>query len=189
VAEAIASSLSTYANTGPEAIRVSLVNYLKKQIRRGVKVRNEVLAAGKVENQSVLTQCVLNCEELKIQKTTVTDYCVYLLFKTVNAMLKCDKLVINRQNNGYYRVYYEIIESILSIDTNTKREEGEPEKDEDGPVESVFGTEKKLESLKDLSDEWKKWVREQLASNEALLLQFRVASGEDISTEIASRGS
>ena len=54
-AEAISHALSTYASVSPENIRPTVINYLKKQIRAGVKVRNAILSSGKIENPSVLT--------------------------------------------------------------------------------------------------------------------------------------
>lgn len=44
-AEAISHALSTYANQSPESIRISLINYLKKQLRAGAKAREEILVS------------------------------------------------------------------------------------------------------------------------------------------------
>ena len=54
-AEAISHSLSTYASASPENIRITIINYLKKQIRAGAKLRKDILESGKIENPSVLT--------------------------------------------------------------------------------------------------------------------------------------
>jgi hypothetical protein len=62
----MAVSLSTYASTTPDAIRVTVINYIKKQLRKGVQVRNEILKCGKIDTPSVLTKCVLNCDELNL---------------------------------------------------------------------------------------------------------------------------
>jgi hypothetical protein len=173
-AEAISHALSTYASNSSENIRTSLINYLKKQIREGVKIRNQILESGKIENPSVLTQCVLECGELKLNaKTHIFDYCIYFVYKMVEALLKNEKSVLNRGSMGYTRIYYEILDNIFKIDTNVKREDN-PEKEEEGPnPNSIFGSDPKLESYKDFSEGNLKWAKDLLKTNEALHFHLR----------------
>lgn len=173
-AEAISHALSTYASNSPENIRPTLINYFKKQIRAGVNIRNTILESGKIENPSVLTQCVLECAELKLNaKTHIFDYCIYFVYKMVEALLKNEKSVLNRGSMGYTRIYYEILDNLFKIDTNVKREDN-PEKEEEGPnPNSIFGTDPKLESYKDFSESNLKWAKDLLKTNEALHFHLR----------------
>lgn len=156
-------------------------------------MRSEVLAKGSIEKANVLTQCILSCEEFKkTDKTHIFDYCIYFLYKMVQALLKNEKCVLNRPSNGYLKIYYEICESLFKIDTNAKRDEKDKpaeneEKEEEGPKESVFGTDKKLESYKDFSDYHLAWVKEVLQGHQAVSYHFRSASGEDIKAEMVKK--
>ena len=188
-AEAISHALSTYASNSPENVRSSLINYLKKQLRAGAKGRNAILESGKIENPSVLTQCVLECAELKLSaKTHIFDYCIYFVYKMVEALLKNEKSVLNRGSMGYTRIYYEILDNLFKIDTNVRREDNPETKEEEGPntKDSIFGSDPKLESYKDFSEANLTWAKELLKINEALHFHLRSASGEDM-TKVASK--
>jgi len=116
------------------------------------------------------------------------DYCIYFVYKMMEALLKNEKCVLNRGSIGYTKIYYEITDNLFKIDFNVKREEtANPEKEEETPKESIFGTEPKLESYKDFTEVHLKWVKELLAGNEAILYHVRSASGEDLGKDICNR--
>ena len=79
----------------------------------------------------------------------------------VDALLKNEKSVLNRASIGYIKIYYEILENLFKIDTNVKRDDN-PEKEEEGPKDSIFGSEPKLESYKDFSEVHLKWAKDLL---------------------------
>lgn len=170
---------------------MTLINYLKKQLRTGAKLRTEILSSGKIETPSVLTQCILYCEEFKkSEKTHIFDYCIFFVYKMLDALLANEKSVLNRGSIGYTKIYYEITDSLFKIDFNVKREETaeqNPEKEEEGAKDSIFGNDPKLESYKDFSEVHLKWVKDLLAKNEAVLYHVRSSSGEDLGKDIQTK--
>jgi hypothetical protein len=122
-AEAISNSLLTYKVASPDKIKSTVINFFKKQCVAGLKIREKILNDGG-ETKTLLTQCVLECQELtgsKDQKPDVFDYCVFFVYKMVEAMLKNKNLLLNKQSLNYLRVYYDIIESIFSLDNVVSR--------------------------------------------------------------------
>lgn len=194
-AEAISFALSTYASTSAEAIRASVINYLKKQLRAGLKLRTEILAKGSIESPSVLTQCILSCEEFGLSGAThIFDYCIFFIYKMVAALRANEKSLLNRGSNGYLRIYYELTHSLFKIDTNVKRDEKDvkdevEEKEEEDPKDSVFGSDKKLETYQDFKEYHIKWVKDLLKGpkSEFILFHVKTALGEDIKKEILTR--
>ena len=114
---------------------------MKEQIRAGVKTRNEILESGKIENPSVLTQCILECQELNINgKTQFFDYCIYFVYKIVEALIQNENCILNRFS--HLVTYYGILDNLFKIDMDYN-----PELKEEVPnPNSIFGSGPKLES-------------------------------------------
>lgn len=122
-AEAISNSLLTYKVASPDKIKSTVINYFKKQCVAGLRMREKILKDGG-DTTNILTQSVLECEELtgsKDKKPDVFDYCVFFVYKMVEAMLKNKNLILNKQSLNYLRVYYDIIESIFNLDNVVSR--------------------------------------------------------------------
>ena len=98
-AEAISAALSTYKDNGPDHIHDSVVNYVKKQVTKGIK-----------DKKGVFSLCELS------KTPSVADFCVSFVYKLIQALIKNEKSVLNRGNFGYTRIYYDLSESIFSID-------------------------------------------------------------------------
>ena len=102
----------------------------------------------------------------------------------LKALLKNEKSLLNRGSAGYLRIYYEITDSLFSLDNLAKRDENStetpnPEKEDETPKEdSIFGSDNKLASYKDFSDYHLKWVKEILAGHDSILFHVRTAAGE-----------
>jgi len=93
-------------------------------LRAGLKLRTDILAKGSIESPSVLTQCILSCEDFGLSSAThIFDYCIFFVYKMVAALCANERSVLNRASNGYMRIYYDIIDSLFKIDTNVKRDE------------------------------------------------------------------
>jgi hypothetical protein len=110
-----------------------------------------------------MTQCVLGCEDWNISKnTSIIDYCIYFVYQMVAALLKNEKSIFNK-GIGYMKIYYDILDSLFSLDSNTKREEGSENPESEEPAaqhESIFGADAKLTSFKDFSDYHLKWAKQ-----------------------------
>ena len=68
---------------------------------------------------SVLTESVLSFEELtgsKDAKLQPFDYCVQFIIKLVQAFMKNKNLLLNKPNISQLRLYYDILETIFSLD-------------------------------------------------------------------------
>lgn len=113
----MAFALSTYQRTDPSTIGPSIVNFLKKQLKNGIKLRKAILEKGSIENKNILTECILECAELGLkEKTHIYDYCIYFVYKTVEALIKKDKCVLNRANGGYFGIYYDMVDLLFTLD-------------------------------------------------------------------------
>lgn len=118
LAEAVAESLNSYQSNAPDKIKNSLINFVKRQCVLGLKLREKLVNDGG-ESTSILTESVLSCEELtgaKDAKLAPFEYCVYFIFKMVQAFLKCKDLILNKPGVNYLRLYYDLVESMFSLD-------------------------------------------------------------------------
>lgn len=138
------------------------------------------------ESTSILTESVLSFEELtgsKDAKLEPFDYCVHFIFKLVQAFLNNKNLLLNKPNISQLRLYYDIIETIFSLDkiesratrqesqkksSEESKKEVETPAEEDGNNEeedaetaeqsSPFGEGPVLSSFKDLSSKHFDWI-------------------------------
>ena len=138
------------------------------------------------ESTSILTESVLSFEELtgsKDAKLEPFDYCVHFIFKLVQAFLNNKNLLLNKPNISQLRLYYDIIETIFSLDKiesratrqeSQKKSSAESKKEVETPAEedgnneeedaetaeqsSPFGEGPVLSSFKDLSSKHFDWI-------------------------------
>lgn len=108
----------SYQSNSPDKIKNTLINFIKKQCVNGLKLREKLVNDGGQSN-SILTESVLSCEEItgsKDAKLAPFDYCVYFIFRLTVAFMKNKNLILNKPNISQLKLYYDIVESIFSLD-------------------------------------------------------------------------
>ena len=100
-----ALTLLTYKSTYPSAIKSSLVNFLRNQLKRGLAIRKEILDSNEKSGAvNVLTQCIFQYEAFDAMNSddmpqpNVVDYCIYFTYLMIEAFVKNKKCVVNKSN-------------------------------------------------------------------------------------------
>ena len=68
------------------------------------------------------------------------------MYKIIEALSKNEKSVLNRSGFGYTRIYYDISDSLFSMDNVSRGPRSNGDKEKEEVKESIFGDGKKLES-------------------------------------------
>jgi len=77
----------------------------------------------------VLSQCIFRFEAFQNEETknqykpNLTDYCVYFVFLTMDALCNDNKCILNKPT--MMEVYYELIDVLFKIDAPSPKEIGE----------------------------------------------------------------